>query len=184
VAAIVAAIVQLSGVFGEKSHWLGVAELVLVVLALGCVLAAMYFNCRDEWIAQRSIAERMRSLKFKALLDPRMWGSSRTGLIHDVAARAQSTTALAGGELPVGLKDHIPVPEPSSLASDPALHAAIVDYYSRRRLGGQVAYFRKSLQRHHDADRRTKLFLPVLFFAVLTFRRVPRGARLGRCGQQ
>lgn len=167
------AIYQLAGfsLFDVPDLVLPDLEFVLVFTASLLVLLDFQNKWRDSWLANRSRAERLRSLKFRSLLDPEVW-SPATQIQADAAVRGKvrelsdaETTELMGHSEDA----EIDPPATAILSGVAALDQAIVNYYMRRRLQAQAAYAARNDEAHHKADSRTKLLGTVLFFLVVTF---------------
>lgn len=167
VVAVLIAIVQLW--ISSPHGWaLPIVELLLVTLSIASVVWSFHCRCHDGWLAARSKAERLRSLKYRALLDPAMW--SGPDRLRRLAADVKEIDAKGADELAWLLDEPIETPLPSGrLAADSKLDNAIAEYYIRRRLVAQSEFCSERAEALHRKDRRTKLWGPILFFLVLVF---------------
>jgi hypothetical protein len=171
--AVLLAIYQLAGfpTFGAHHLTLPILELVLVILAVGLVLWDIQNNWKDSWLANRSRAERLRSLKFRALLDPKMWSSvTRDEAKANTRGAVRQINSISPDHLIAHLADaELDTAVPDLLTGSADIDRAIGNYYIRRRLVTQAEYAAKKEHEYHKADLRTKLFGTVFFFGVVSF---------------
>ncbi len=148
------------------------AELILVVLALGTVVCASFYQkWHLRWLTERSKAERLRVAKFRFLLDPRTWDSgNRKPSEADFRERVRTIESAVPDTLPVWLTEtHGDAAPPAQLTRDRLLHEAIAEYYLQRRLASQAKYFKRKSHQMHSDDGGTKIGGYVLYFLVLVF---------------
>ena len=171
--AVLLAIYQLTGFppHDDSLLVLPVAELVFVVVAVGLVVLDFHFKWKDSWLTHRSRAERLRSLKFRTLLDPNVWsGATAADARARVRRQVREINSLSPEHLWAKLADaDLDLQVPVLLTGTPETDHAIGNYYLRRRLIAQAKYFKKKVQDYHHADHKTRLVGPLLFFGVLLF---------------
>ena len=168
-AAVFLAIGQLT--FSTENPFLPVTELLLVCVAVGLVLLDFQRGWRDSWLAKRTRAERLRSLKFRTLLDPAIWSAvTRIEAEAKVRSEVRKINLISADGLEGCLHDAELDPRvPDMLTGNANLDHAIGTYYVRRRLVTQAEYVEKKQEKYHQANNATKLFGTMLFFAVLLF---------------
>jgi len=145
--AVLLAIIQLSGLF--RGVWPLQVSGIAVVLALIAVILGLVSSQRLNWLLERHRAERYRLLKFRFLIDE----------VDDI--RALNPQALRRwideDEVPVA-----PTPLPHS-KTDKDIIRDFLEYYQKKRLSVQMAYFARRALRNIRVHRYT-WFLPPLFF--------------------
>ena len=154
-----------------RPAWLPYMELALVVASVLIVLADFQFKWRDSWLAGRSRAERLRSLKFRALLDPKLWSDATFADAEvKIMEEASEIDSISSDNLIAHLADADLEPDvPDLLTGDANCDQAIGSYYLRRRLVAQIEYSHAKAKALRTEDRGTRLVGPVLFIGVLAF---------------
>jgi len=150
---------------------LPLVELALVLYAVSLVVRNFQSNWKDSWLTNRSRAERLRSLKFRTLLDPDFWSP---GTLPNTLARVRGEVGEIDSMSPQHLWARLADADldfrvPDRLSGDPETDHAIGNYYLRRRLGAQLTYFRDKVHDYEHKDHKTKIVGPLLFFGVLLF---------------
>jgi hypothetical protein len=150
----------------SPNRWLPV-EFAYTLLALISVLAAILTGKQAHWLSKRFRAERLRLLKFKLLIDPKLWHTSlrdltpwRNRLETGRSAIAdQSEENLDALKLSDAMPD-LPATDDCLAVEVPALQR-LLEYYRRKRLGFQLEYFeRRARKKSILANPR----LPPIFF--------------------
>jgi len=145
-------------------------ELLLVAIASLYVLGDYRCQWKDNWLLNRSRAERVRALKYHALLAPELWAAATMPQVTAKLRQEIVELRLAGPHnLPTWLERPMVSPVRSSLSGDLSLDQAICNYYWRRRVIAQLDHAVKKAEAHEHSDNRTKVYGTVLFFAVLAF---------------
>jgi hypothetical protein len=152
----------------SQNPWL-VLEFLYTVVALGFVLAAILTGKQAHWLSKRFQAERLRLLKFKLLIDPKLWHASIRDLTPwgNRLETGRRTIANQSEEVLDALKfsdamPDLPATEDCLAVEVPALQR-LLEYYRRKRLGFQLEYF--------EGRARKKMALanprlpPIFFFA-------------------
>jgi hypothetical protein len=148
--------------------WLPV-EFAYTLLALTFVLAAILTGKQAHWLTERFRAERLRLLKFKLLIDPKLWRAALRDLSPwrnqlETGRRTianQSEEALDTLKLTDAMPD-LPATDDCLAVEVPALQR-LLEYYRRKRLGAQLEYFEGTTRKKSTlANPR----LPPLFFFV------------------
>lgn len=159
---------EASGDQKPPNPWL-VAEFFYTVVALLFVLAALLTGKQAHWLSERFKAERLRLLKFKLLIDPKLWHADLRDLAPwrnrlETGRRTianQSEGILDALKLSDAMPD-LPATAEGLAVEVPALQK-LLEYYRRKRLGAQLEYFeRKMRQKMTLANPR----LPPIFFFV------------------
>ena len=145
-----------------------IAQVVTLLITAAAVLRGLFAYRHENWLLERCRAEQLRAIKFLHLLDPGLWSDDererqawqarvRADVERARALRYEDIAAIAGREEVPGLPD--PVPAPNAAGMD-----ALVNYYDRKRLAPQRAYFlRASNDRAHMGARA----LPLFFFGAV-----------------
>ena len=155
---------------GKKSPnpWL-VLDFLYTLVALGFVLTAILTGKQGHWLNERFRAERMRLLKFKLLIDPRLWHAGLRDLApwRNRLETGRRTIANQSEEILDALKlsdamPDLPATDDCLAVEVPALQR-LLEYYRRKRLGFQLEYFEGSARKKMAlANSR----LPPVFFFV------------------
>lgn len=157
---------------GVLHYVLPVAELALVLFALGAVVCASFYQkWHLRWLTERSKAEHLRMAKFRFLLDARTWDPARRKQSEaDFREQVRDIGSVVAEKLPAWLTEPAgDADPPAQLTRDRLLHEAIAEYYLQRRLAGQAKYFRRKSHQMHSDDGGTKIGGYVLYFLVLVF---------------
>ena len=166
-------------------------EFAYTLAALLVALAALLMGRQERWLSERFRAERLRLLKFRLLIDPKLW---RPGL-RDLAPwrnRLETEQRVIANQ-PDGILDalkatdslaQLPATE-DCLAVDPSALMRLLEYYRRKRLGSQLEYFEERMRKkmRHANPRLPGIF----FFAGIALvlcndilEWATRGTRIGR----
>ena len=172
VLAIVLAVYQVAGypAWGDDMT-IPLLEFILVAFAVVLVLRDQQHKWKDNWLLNRSRAERMRGLKFRTLLDPRFWQEpSRQDVEAEVRKEVGDLGMDASENLPAWLESfQIPAAGSTNLSGNRELDEAICGYYFRERLISQANHATAKAHQHQKKDERTKIYGKILFFGVLFF---------------
>jgi hypothetical protein len=171
--AIILAILQLA----LKLSWPGLVgplfwlEVVTVLGGVVAVIVGLWAKADRNWLGERHRAERLRMLKFRALIHPLLWSGKTDEWRAWVQSRFQELNGAgeferiedwSRGDQPEPAQPHI---SGRLEASDDT--AALVMYYRCKRLANQRDYFeRKGVQAKAQAAWQHQLRLP-LFFVTL-----------------
>lgn len=168
-AAVLLAILQLAA--PTHVRLLPEIELLAAGAAVIAVILGLVASSQTQWLLQRHKAERCRLLKFRFLSDPGLWAG-------DAAARQERVEALRTEVREIaGLTTHdlhrwVQEDEIPELPSGPLLGRApaslcrpLVEYFQAKRLGVQIAYFARQVQRNVRLDERLRHW-PAAFFFV------------------
>ena len=156
--------------------WAFWTEAIYTAVALGYVLYALITGKQEHWLNERFKAERLRLLKFKVLIDPRLW------LAKPQAPDQSDPLALWRGRIETGRQQIANQPEKlldalmvsdalpdlpatkDSAAVDASTLERLLDYYRRKRLDYQLAYFAaKTKKKQSLVDNN--LLSPIFYFA-------------------
>ena len=155
----------------EPNPWL-TAEFAYTAVALVFVLFAILTGKQAHWLSERFRAERLRLLKFKLLVDPKLWKSGVEELSPwrnrlETGRRLianQSEDVLDALKLSDALPE-LPSTEDCLAVEVPALER-LLEYYRRKRLGVQLEYF-EGRMRKKSALANPRL-PPLFFFAGIS----------------
>lgn len=151
-----------------EEFWLEV-EFAYTAVALLFVLAAMLSGKQEHWLSERFRAERLRLLKFKLLIEPKLWHGAPRDLApwRNRIETGRRSIANQSDELLDALKlsDAMPDLPPTAdcLAVEAPALQRLLEYYRRKRLGAQLEYFEG---RMHKKMALANPRLPPLFFFV------------------
>ncbi len=140
----------------------------IAATALG-VLAGLGLFRLENWLLERFRAEQLRLLKFRMLLDPRIWtaGPAREEWRAALTNQRDAIAALARGSLAAqSEREVVPrLPSPVDCVEvDANGLLALLAYYRRKRIDVQRAYFASAASRGGALLDRPRL-LPAFFFA-------------------
>jgi hypothetical protein len=146
------------------------AEVLCAVVCVWVILTALWSFRKEEWLVHRFKAERFRRLKFSKIVDPGFWSrrdmerpdwaSHFEGEIRDVDCLSHPNVNSFG--LGTDLPEFATDEECAKVADDD--FRRLLDYYPRRRLGVQQAYFTDRVRQGHVPLKGNQTFLPFLFF--------------------
>lgn len=143
-------------------------EFVFTITALVLVLWALFSRKQETWLLERFKAERLRLVKFRLLIEPKLWQPGSTD-IEPVRARVESerTRILHMPEdLLDALKNEDALPDlprtDDCARVEPAALSRLLDYYRRKRIGFQLRYFEERMRQ--KAPRTENRMLQPLFF--------------------
>ena len=165
--AVLFAVLQLSHLV-DASWPLGL-EVVAALVALVSVALGLVASQQANWLLERHKAERYRLLKYRFLIDPRLWCSdaARTTRIEQFRADLDGIERLTKSELHCWVEeDEIPeVPDirVDALIDRDALRE-LTEYYQHKRLDVQIKFFEDRWRRNVRRDALTRHLGPALFF--------------------
>ena len=144
-------------------------ELVAIVATVLAVALGYLVVWLENWLIDRFRAEQLRLLKFRSLLDPRLWGPTevRASWRADVESHHDRLAKLGRTELKhQSEREAVPRLATRDDCCDitPDSFDALVNYYRRKRVITQRDYFAKAASRGIAFFDRPKL-LPVFFGA-------------------
>ncbi len=165
--AVLFAVLQLSHLV-DASWPLGM-EVVAALVALISVGLGLVASQQVNWLLERHKAERYRLLKYRFLIDPRLWCSdaARAARIEQFRANLDGIDRLTKSELHCWIEeDEIPeVPDiPVDALVDRDALRELTDYYQRKRLDVQTKFFEDRWRRNVRRDVLTRHLPPALFF--------------------
>lgn len=155
--------------------WFFWAEVFYTVCALGYVLYALIMGTQERWLGERFKAERLRLLKFRVLIDPRLWlakadpsgRSDPLALWRDRIETGRRQIANQPDKLldAVTVSDALPdLPATEDCrAVDASALERLLKYYRRKRLDFQLDYF-ASKTRKEGSFLDHNLLPPIFFF--------------------
>lgn len=155
--AIILAILQLAlqQAFRPLTTVAMVAEIVVILFAAAAVAFGLKARRNHGWIIQRHRAERLRSLKFESLAQPKLlqgdleawqsWVRAQLAEIH----RQQTLEQVVQWSSSLGVEPELTSIE--NLPSDSKLASNIAAYYVAKRVAHQARYF---TQRRDDCHRQ------------------------------
>ena len=144
-------------------HYLIGLELVSVTLALIAVVLGIVSVRLNRWLVERYKAERLRSIKFRFLLNPAIWSTGQ--LKTDVDAVNSITVEEIHEELEQENPPFTP-PQPPQTTEDQTL-SGLIKYYRVKRLEFQRTYFQERIDLNEDMDKRTREWPRWLFFGSI-----------------
>lgn len=171
--AIILAILQLA----LKISWPGLVgplfwlEIVTVLGGVVAVVVGLRAQADRNWLGERHRAERLRMLKFRALIHPLLWQGKQAEWQAWVQTQLQEL-AGAGEFKAVERWSRGDEPEPAQphIAGDlptTADAAAFVVYYRHKRLANQKEYFQdKGAKAQNKAKLQHTLRLPLFFVTI------------------
>lgn len=146
------------------------AEFLYTAVALVWVLVAILKRRQEHWLSERFKAERLRLLKFKLLIDPKLWHADLRELApwRDRLETGRRTIANQSEEILDALKlsdamPDLPATDDCLAVEVPALQR-LLEYYRRKRLGSQLAYFEGKIRKPLSLADNPGL-PPIVFFA-------------------
>jgi len=151
----------------EMRRWMVHVEALFLLACLASVVLGLTAALQTGWLDERHRAERCRSLKFRLLARPELWGGRlgewRAMLRAEVAAiaAAPSGTAKAAAHSDPELD---PPPENPGGAVAPAELRVLADYYLAKRLRFQRQFYASRVARNDERDRRLRRLPPLCFF--------------------
>lgn len=150
------------------ARWL---EMVTVLGAVAAVVIGLWAKADRNWLGERHRAERLRMLKFRALIHPALWSGKQIEWKAWVQSRLQGL-ADAGRFKRIEKWSRGDKPEPSQPRIAGDLQAAgeamaLAVYYRHKRLANQGGYFmRKGAQAEVRSAWQHRLRLPLFFVTI------------------
>jgi hypothetical protein len=144
-------------------------EVLYTGSVLVVVLRAVSSKKKEEWLSERFKAERLRLLKFKLLIDPRLWSRDGKGLPRTAGLLETMHHEIVNQPdeiLPAFTKsDALPdLPRsPNCEAVDPSALERLLEYYRRKRLVPQRVYFEGKVRKKKGGTENEALS-PIFFF--------------------
>lgn len=142
-------------------------EFLYTLVALLVALAALLTGRQERWLSERFQAERLRLLKFRLLIDPKLWQPGKRDL-GPWRNRLETERRVIANP-PDGILDalkasdslaELPATE-DCLAVEPSALQRLLEYYRRKRLGSQLEYFEGRMRKRM---RLANPRLPGIFF--------------------
>lgn len=173
--AVLGAVVQLACValdLHTAAHLAEKFQALLIVLTIIGVLTGIRLAQIENWLLDRFKAEQLRLLKFRMLLDPRIWGGAvdretwRAELVQqrDQIVRVTQQTLAHESE-----RDEMPrLPTPADCAAiDHDGLRALLEYYRHTRIESQVRHFAAATRRGISLLDQPRLLPWVFFLSIL-----------------
>lgn len=155
----------------EWERRLVVSEGIAVITTVLLVAIGLLSVGHTRWLLRRYQAERLRLLKFRLLADPRLWIEPRRENWRErLTARVEAIETLRGDDLTAeSEREDVPDHSPRDVCDRvPAgVMRDLLDYYRRRRLAPQSAYFARSAGRAQARLFKSPVLIPLFFFAGL-----------------
>jgi len=172
--AVMLAIVQL-GMELNETPWKNLAKWTEGVAAgagLLAVIVGLWAKFDGHWFVQRHVAERLRILKFQALGRAEYWCGKRDVWLHAVRSGVEEIRKITAVEdvkrWAHGGKAEPFEPVPPACLENVEVLGAFSDYYRRKRVEFQAAYFGKQALRYrHQARPLAHLGLPLFFMSIV-----------------
>jgi hypothetical protein len=155
--------------WGANHEWLW-AELGSLLLTVLAVAAGIFGGWHGKWLLSRYQAERLRLLKFEYLADETLWLEPETVWQGELLRRIQEVGWIRRGTLAEEAeKDDAPGPISGELAGavSEADRATLSEYYMRKRLETQIAYFSRGVENGAWWRFESRQLLPAIFFASI-----------------
>src|ERR1700691_6206677 len=156
---------------------LAVFESAAAVICLALILAGTIGKPKNQWLLARYQAENLRLLKFKTLMDSRLWceepeqidRSGETPPDHVRAEVRDAVRALHGlvyEDVAERAAQGV-IPDVSEIHCPDSCHEAlqeIIQYYCEKRLGTQMDYLAAKSDEEEKGGTMSRLLTTVLFF--------------------
>lgn len=150
-------------------NWPGITiEVLASIFALIAVISGIISSFHRQWLLDRHKAERIRLLKFRYLIDPRIWEgkeSSTREANEDLALALKEIDQIGYQHINPWLVD-ISVPEPAQGSLGLCGKETVmkfVEYYRKKRVEYQKYYYCKKINQLLNLDQKTGR-IPILFF--------------------
>jgi hypothetical protein len=146
-------------------------------LCLWCIFRGTVKKPKNHWLLARYQAENLRLLKFKTLMDSRLWcdesgGIDRSGetssdhVRDDVRAAVRALHGLVYEDVQERAAQGV-IPDVSEIHCPDNCHEAlheIIQYYCEKRLGTQMDYLAAKSDEEEKGGTMSRLLTTVLFF--------------------
>lgn len=152
---------------GHDWLWVELGSLLLTILA---VAAGLFGGWHGKWLLSRYQAERLRLLKFEYLADETLWLEPEAVWQGELLRRIQEVGWIRHGTLEEEAeKDDAPGAISRELAGavSEADRGALSEYYMRKRLETQIAYFSRGIEHGGWWRFESRQLLPTIFFASI-----------------
>jgi hypothetical protein len=143
-------------------------ELVYTVGVLACVLFAIWSRKREKWLMERYKAEHLRLLKFRLLIDPKLWQKATSDLTpwqNELETQRRRISHLPEDVL-TALKHTDALPDLPRTDDCGKVQASairpLLDYYRRKRINSQLDYFERKTKLESSGEN--PLLQPLMFF--------------------
>jgi hypothetical protein len=153
---------------GHDWLWVELGSLLLTVLA---VAAGIFGSWHGKWLLSRYQAERLRLLKYAYLADETLWRETENVWQGELLRRIQEVGWIRRGTLEEEAeKDDAPgaISRELAAAVSEADRAAISEYYLRKRLETQIAYFSRGVEHGGWWRFENRQLLPTIFFVSIS----------------
>jgi hypothetical protein len=175
-----AVIVGTFEIYYPKLWFLLFIECGLVGLCLFAILRGTLKKPKNHWLLARYQAENLRLLKFKTLMDPRLWcdepkkpdGGDETPADH-VREEVRAAVRVLQGLVYEDVKERAAqgvIPDPSEIHCPESCHEAlheIIEYYRDKRLNTQMDYLAFKSEEEEKGGIISHLLTNILFFSGL-----------------
>jgi len=159
----------------ESTKDVAILESGVILLALIAVVIGISAAHKGNWILSRSKAERIRMLKFRALLQPDLWVSLSTDRSLEmeewrliVNREILNIKAMKFESLHAWMAAEKISPSPQAPDIPPGRQNQIdrlIEYYTINRLDDQIGYFTRAAERLERRNLHTERIPDLLFFA-------------------
>ncbi len=145
-----------------------------------------------RWLVERNKAERLRIAKFRYLIDPELWSGDpavESRKRAEIDAEVKRIEAVQHKDVQHWIENDAVPTAPESilgLATPPPVMSELIDYYRKRRLDYQLAFFTRRANENLKLNAMTKYLSPAAAFSVASVRcsftsattisRTPRGS--------
>lgn len=143
-------------------------EALLIVMTLIGVVTGIRLSQLENWLLDHFKAEQLRLLKFRFLLDPRLWGSEeeRATWNRDLVKQRDAILAVTrpglAHESERDVLPNLPTHGERVAVDQPGLQV-LLEYYRRTRLEAQRRYFARA-SKHGTSALDNPRLLPWFFF--------------------
>ncbi len=179
---------QFHGLLPKGFSW---AELLAAVGSAALVAFGLGGHWQKNWLLHRYQAERYRLLKFKLLAGSSLWsGESDPQWRKELDGETGTITALVHDDLDdEATSEEVPPVSAASGAAQRGDVSRLLEYYKRRRLTLQLAYFKRAARKNRSLWL-DPLWVPGVFFVSMglvllnflleRFHQLPEGGLVSR----
>ena len=172
--------------------WLEVPELIAALVCVICIFRGSYTRPKENWLLARYQAENLRLLKFRTLLDSRLWceetekydqvGETPSDHVrNDVLAAVRSIKGLVYEDVAERAAQGV-IPDVSEIHCPDSSHEAlqeVIHYYCEKRLKTQMDYLAYKSGTEEQDGSMPRLGMSITFFIAFGFILIHLGLDLG-----